>query len=182
MGAVTICSDCGAQENKVCHCFHCFPIYLLWSDRMPHGSTCHMDEGTYARVFIFWMNIHFWMLSQLFHYLSLSSRSKLNHERRNFTVNRTTEFITSWKKKTSHEKNKLYTFNFIILYIIHFVLLYILHLGSSQVAQMVKNLPAVREDPMPGLGRSHGKGNGNPLPVFLPGEFHGQRSLAGYSP
>ena len=26
--AVTICSDCGAQKNKVSHCFHCFPIYL----------------------------------------------------------------------------------------------------------------------------------------------------------
>ena len=25
---VTICSDFGAQENKVSHCFHCFPIYL----------------------------------------------------------------------------------------------------------------------------------------------------------
>ena len=28
MAAVTICSDFGAQENKVCHYFHCFPIYL----------------------------------------------------------------------------------------------------------------------------------------------------------
>ena len=28
MAAVTICSDFGAKENKVCHCFHCFPIYL----------------------------------------------------------------------------------------------------------------------------------------------------------
>ena len=28
LSAVTICSDFGAQENKVCHCFHCFPIYL----------------------------------------------------------------------------------------------------------------------------------------------------------
>ena len=28
MAAVTLCSDFGAQENKVCHCFHCFPIYL----------------------------------------------------------------------------------------------------------------------------------------------------------
>ena len=37
MAAVTICSDCGAQENKVCHCFHCFPIYLLWSD----GTRCY---------------------------------------------------------------------------------------------------------------------------------------------
>ena len=23
-----ICSDFGAPQNKVCHCFHCFPIYL----------------------------------------------------------------------------------------------------------------------------------------------------------
>ena len=28
MAAVTICSDFGAQENKICHCLHCFPIYL----------------------------------------------------------------------------------------------------------------------------------------------------------
>ena len=28
MAAVTICSDFGAQKNKVCHCFHCFPIYF----------------------------------------------------------------------------------------------------------------------------------------------------------
>ena len=44
-----------------------------------------------------------------------------------------------------------------------------------------------------GLGRSPGEGNGNPLqysffffpffpPVFLPGKFHGLRSLVGYSP
>ena len=32
MATVTICSDFGAQERKVCHCFHCFPIYLPWSD------------------------------------------------------------------------------------------------------------------------------------------------------
>ena len=27
----------GAQENKVCHCFYFFPIYLPWSD----GTKCH---------------------------------------------------------------------------------------------------------------------------------------------
>ena len=32
MAVVTICSDFGAPQNKVCHCFHSFPIYLLWSD------------------------------------------------------------------------------------------------------------------------------------------------------
>ena len=28
MAAVTICSDFGSPQNKVCYCFHCFPIYL----------------------------------------------------------------------------------------------------------------------------------------------------------
>ena len=37
MGAVIICSDFGDQENKVCHCFHCFLVYLQWSD----GPRCH---------------------------------------------------------------------------------------------------------------------------------------------
>ena len=35
---------------------------------------------------------------------------------------------------------------------------------------------------IPGSGRYPGEGNGNPLPVFLPGECRGQRSLAGDSP
>ena len=35
---------------------------------------------------------------------------------------------------------------------------------------------------IPGLRRSPGEENGNPTPKRLPGEFHGQRSLAGYSP
>ena len=37
VAAVTICSDFGAQKNKECHCFHCFPIYLTWGD----GTACH---------------------------------------------------------------------------------------------------------------------------------------------
>ena len=32
MAAVTIFNDFGAQENKVCHCLNCFPIFLPWSD------------------------------------------------------------------------------------------------------------------------------------------------------
>ena len=35
---------------------------------------------------------------------------------------------------------------------------------------------------IPRSGRSPGEGNGNPVTAFLPGEFHGQRSLVGYSP
>ena len=37
MAAVPICSDFRAQKNKVCHFFHCFSIYLPWSD----GTGCH---------------------------------------------------------------------------------------------------------------------------------------------
>ena len=46
---------------------------------------------------------------------------------------------------------------------------------------MVKNLPAnVRNaGSVPGLGRSSGEGNGN---LLLPGKYHEQRRLAGYSP
>ena len=35
---------------------------------------------------------------------------------------------------------------------------------------------------IPRWGRSPGVGCMQPTPVFLPGESHGQRSLAGYSP
>ena len=37
MAADTICSDFAAQENKVCYCFHYFPIYLPRTD----GIRCH---------------------------------------------------------------------------------------------------------------------------------------------
>ena len=55
---------------------------------------------------------------------------------------------------------------------------------TSLVAQTVKNLPVMQENPgsIPGSGRSPGEGNGNPLPLFLPGESHSQRSPVGYSP
>jgi len=51
---------------------------------------------------------------------------------------------------------------------------------------VVKNLPTNAGDArdvgsIPGSGKSPGGGNSNPL-VFLPGKFHGQRSLAGCSP
>ena len=51
------------------------------------------------------------------------------------------------------------------------------------VAQTVKNLPAMRETSVPSLGWEDPLEKGKiTLLVFLPGEFHGQRSLAGYSP
>ena len=35
---------------------------------------------------------------------------------------------------------------------------------------------------IPGLERFPGEGNGNPIPVFLPGKSHRWRSQVGYSP
>ena len=59
---------------------------------------------------------------------------------------------------------------------------------ASQVALVVKNLPGNAGDIrntglIPGLGRSPGGSRAwQPTPVFLPGKFHGQRSLVGCSP
>ena len=61
------------------------------------------------------------------------------------------------------------------------------YLGASQVAQLVKNPPANAGDigdagSNPGSRISLEKGMmPEPTPVSLPGEFHGQRSLVGYS-
>ena len=43
MAAVTIHSDSGAQENKICHCFHFSPFYLPLSDRLD------------AMILVFWI-------------------------------------------------------------------------------------------------------------------------------
>ena len=45
IASITIYSYFGAQENKICHCFHYFPIYVTQSD----GTICH--------------DLNFWMLS-----------------------------------------------------------------------------------------------------------------------
>ena len=55
--------------------------------------------------------------------------------------------------------------------------------GTFLVAQMVKNLPAVQETQVQFLGQKiPWRREWQPTPLFLPGESHEQRSLAGYSP
>ena len=55
--------------------------------------------------------------------------------------------------------------------------------GASLVAQMVKNPPAMWEPGFdPWVRRIPWRRARQPTPVFLPGESHGQRSLAGDSP
>ena len=70
MAAVTIYSDFGAQEEKVCHCLHCFPIYLP----LGGGTGCH-------EILVFWMLgfkptfslSSFTFIKRLFSYSSLSA-------------------------------------------------------------------------------------------------------------
>ena len=52
------------------------------------------------------------------------------------------------------------------------------------MAQTVKILPTIQERPRfnPWVGKISWRREWQPTPVFLPGESHGQRSLAGYSP
>ena len=50
------------------------------------------------------------------------------------------------------------------------------------MVQIVKNLLAMQETCVQSLGWEDPLEKGIPTPVFLPREFHGQRSLAGYSP
>jgi len=42
VAALTFWSNFGAQGNNVCHCFHCFPIYL-------------QVTGPYVMILVFWM-------------------------------------------------------------------------------------------------------------------------------
>ena len=54
---------------------------------------------------------------------------------------------------------------------------------TSLVTQTVKNLPAVWETWFnPWVGKIPWRRVWQPTPEFLPGDSHGQRSLAGYSP
>ena len=47
MATVTIHSDFGAQENKICHCFHFFPL-----------SICYEVMVSDAMIFVF-VNVEF---------------------------------------------------------------------------------------------------------------------------
>jgi len=51
------------------------------------------------------------------------------------------------------------------------------------MTQMVRNLPAMWETQVQSLGwEDCWRREWQPTPVFLPGDFHAQKSLEGYSP
>ena len=76
---------------------------------------------------------------------------------------------TCIEKMCAYAKQKVSAFS---VQVIYFLL--------SLVAQTVKNLPAMWETRVASLGWEDPLEKGMAIPVFLPREFHGQRSLAGY--
>ena len=67
MAAVTIFRDFGALENKVCHCFHFFPMYLPRSD----STRCHYGNYRYARFYCHFLNCFGFVFIGLFSSLPL---------------------------------------------------------------------------------------------------------------
>ena len=68
-----------------------------------------------------------------------------------------------------------------------YIYIYIYICRTSQVALVLKNLPANAGDVKrhgfnPWAGEIPWSGAWQPTPVFLPAESHGQRNLVGYSP
>ena len=80
-----------------------------------------------------------------------------------------------WQRKESfHHGNNLEHINSVIKHVLK------AFLKTTLVAQMAKRLPAMWETHIRSLGWEDPQWQ--PTPVFLPGKFHVQRSLVGYSP
>ena len=60
MASVTICSDFGAPQNKICHCFHCFSIYLPSSLMIGETQlqTPRRDHFARVRLGLIAMSVH----------------------------------------------------------------------------------------------------------------------------
>ena len=65
MAVVTICSDFGAPQNKVCHCFHRFPIYLPWSDGT---GCCDLSFWNADFFFQFFFHLFLFVVNSVIHW------------------------------------------------------------------------------------------------------------------
>ena len=92
MTAVTTWSDFGGQENKVYHCFHCFPIY------------CHEVMEMDAMILVFWMFSvkptfslsSFTFIKRLFSFPSLSAIRVLSSAYLRLLIFLSAIFILAW--------------------------------------------------------------------------------------
>ena len=98
-------------------------------------------------------------------------------------------FLANSEKIRHHQEKNIYVLQFILKKKLDGgdICIHMADLRASQVVLVVKNSPvnvgfAGGIGSVSRFGRSSGEGNGNPTPVFLPGESHGQRNVAGYNP
>ena len=159
MAAITKCSDFGAQENKIHHCFHFIPIHLPGSDEMD------------PMIFVFLM-LSF--KPDIPSSLSPSSRGSCS----------SSSFPLMGKKKKNISRGKV-----IVSpntgpkgenYLKGDINLWVFRHGGFPSGLAIKNLLTKQEMQIwsLGSGRYPGKWNGNPFQDSCP---HGQRSLTGYS-
>ena len=124
-----------------------------------------------------------WSLLFLFEWVPFDHRSKEASSHWLLNPIKTSMFIElrmEMGQALSKKKKKTKSWNSTVL---TWIYQFFNHERSSLVAQMIKNLPAMQETGVWSLGQ---KGllekEMVPTPVFLPGEFHGQRSLVNYGP
>ena len=177
MAAVTICNDFRAQENKICHCLHFFPIYLPWSG----GTRCHD---------LSFLNVEF--QASFFALLFHAHQEALAY---------TCIHAASFHQFISWQTHRLFSIPGLLimlqLYILHFN---IINMGRLEKAMapysstLAWKIPWMEE---PGRLQSmgslrvghdwatslslfmHWRRKWQPTPVFLPGESQGRRSLVG---
>ena len=167
---VTIYSDFGAHENKVCDCFH-----------FVYPSIFHVVMGPDAMISVFWMLTFkpgfslssFTFTKRLFSSYLLLAKSLVVPQKVQHRITKTYQFHP-W----IYNQNNWNVFKQKLYMNIH-------SSGTSQMVPVVKNPYANTGDVrdmglIPRLGRFPWRRKWQPTPVLLPGESHGQRSLEGY--
>ena len=84
MAAVTICSDFGAQENKISHCFHCFPISYSLFKLMSTASVIPSNHLILCRPLL--------LLPSIFLSIRVFSNESDLHIRFNFCISPSNEY------------------------------------------------------------------------------------------
>ena len=160
MGAVTICSDFGAPQNKVWHCFHCFPIYLPWSD----GTRCHdlhflnwQSAYSFLRAGCVLINLIFTTVLRFIYFFKISFLFLNNFrfaERQSEKAMAPHSSTLAWKIPWTEEPGRLHS------------------MGSWRVGHDWATSLSL-------FTFMHWRRKWQPIPVFLPGESQGWGSLVG---
>ena len=164
MAAVTICSDIGAQEYKVCHCFHCFSIDF------------HEVTGPDAMILVFQM-LSFKPAFSLSSFPFIKGLFNFS----SFSAIRVFSVICISEVTDISPGNLDFSLCFIQPGILHDVFCIWRFTDGASGKKPTCQCRRHKKWGFDSWGRSSHGGDGNP-PKYLPGEPHGQRSLSDYCP